>query len=428
MCVLGWLATWGLGVMAQTSVLRVLMDRDSLTLPPPAKLWIVEAKGDTTLSLGFTELLQSESIRAFQVPLQVSSWQDGRAKDLIRQLGLSPHSHWALVDASTQAVLSHGDNVPTWEAFLQDLQQAGFRDRAKDLQAYLKRNPNLIEAHEGLLNLLRARGEAATQQDMDLQVSSAKESLEQGRLADWMEGSKDPAHADLSGGKKLNPVQDLLAWSAFTQEFDAVFRSGQWREMAFTWTKNGHPVDGASPTLQGLYLRWLPTVEAALREEPTSENFWDLWIWMSQTTGGSRLGPLLASLRPSPLLPKAEWPPQGALRILLATAKTPSEWGELKDHYRLLWDTDSHNLKEPVSTLDTADDPLLVQDWTNCFGPLLECTLRSGRIEEAEGLVREVMQGSRWSGIPARAAEIAARCGQRALALKWAALRGGSGR
>ncbi len=179
-------------------------------------------------------------------------------------------------------------------------------------------------------------------------------------------------------------------------------------------------MDAASPTLQGLYLRWMPTVEDALRQDPSSDPLWRLWGWMSEATGGRRLRPLLASLQPSPLTPRSQWPPETAARLLLASAKTPEDWIALKDHYEAVWEDGSRLLW----TKYAKEDLMLTMDWSGCLGPLIECSLRAGAPQRADTLVRSAFAATRWPSLPAKASALAARCGDKTLAARWAAMGG----
>ena len=404
---------------AQTAVLRILMDRDGGDVPP-ATLWVVDAKGGHALAEGFSGLLGSPALQAYQVPVRALALDGAPGREALASHGLSAAPQWFLADARTGALRARGTGIPSKEAFAQMLQEAGFRDRVHDLQAYLKRNPDSIEAQAQLLDALRQRGEAAAQRFMGIRVDSAKERLERGDLSgawDLQAASK----AELGAARPLKPLQDLEAWSAFAQAFDTVFRNGQWREMDMRWTREGRALDSASSTLQGLYLRWMPAVEAALREDPSSESLWDLWCWMSEACGGRRLGPLLAALRPSPLTPASEWPPEGAARLLLASAKSPGDWAALKAHYQAVWEDGSHPLLE---TPGKTSFPLEA-DWVQCLGPLIECALRTGDAGGAEALLRDAMEASHWAPLASKAAALALRCGQPAVAARWKRLSGG---
>lgn len=414
---IGAVLTAPMAVQGQTAVLRALMDREASAAPPPAELRVLDAPGIRGLMDGFRALLQRPELRAYQVPL-LPAVRRGSP-------GASPaDTGWFLVEPRTGTVVAQGRQLPTGEAFAQILERAGFRDRVKELTAYLRRNPDALEAHEQVLALLRSRGEAVAQRDMGLEVPSPGDRLKAGDLPAALAAASDPAPADLSGAKKLDPVQDLEAWSAFAQEWETVFRSGRWREMDFAWIREGRPLDGGSPTLQGLYLRWLPQVEGALREEPASSSLWGLWIWMSNALGGRPLRPLLETLRPSPLTPKGEWPPEAVARELLKAARTPQDWQGLKEHYLALWEDQPHALRD---TPDTEELPW-ERDWDQSLAPLLTCCLRSGATAQADALLREALHASRWNGLPAKAAALASRCGLPALAARWARLRPGADR
>ena len=395
---------------AQTAVLRTLLDRDRGDAPP-ARLVIVDAKGSRALSDGFSGLLGSEALRVYAVPVQSLAMGGSEA-----HAAQTKQPQWLLLDTQSEAVLAKGLTLPSAAAFAQVLESAGFHDRARELRAYLKRDPDSLEARDQLLSILRQRGEAAALRFLGIQVESPEERLERGDdTALFEDGS---TKADLSKAKPLSPVQDLEAWSAFTGELDAAFRGGQWRGLDLAWLRDARPLDEASPTLQGLYLRWMPEVENALRENPSSESLWALWCWMSQATGGHRLGPLLASLQPSPLTPKGDWPPPRAARLWLETAKTPADWAALKAHYEAVWEEGFHPLIQ--RSVEKSSIPW-ERDWADALAPLIECCLRSGDAARAESLLRGAMSASTWSGLPARASALAARCGNPVLAKRWAA-------
>lgn len=388
-------------------MLRTLFDADD-PATPPATLWIVDARGGHALSGAFADLLQSPELKIYEVPMRTASLV-GAGKDALARHGLPGTPQWFLADARTEAVLARGAEVPKASAFAQILEAAGFRDRAKELRAFLKRDPDSLEGRDQLLRVLRARGEATAMGFMGVRIEPPRP------LADL-----DPPRPDLSAAKPLGPVQDLEAWSAFTQELDADFQSGRWREMDMAWAREARRLDAASPTLQGLYLRWLPTVEAALREDPTSDPLWNLWAWMADAAGAHRLGPLLASLHPSPLVPRGEWPPQAALRMLMAAAKTPEDWAALKRDYEAIWEDGFHPLLQ--RPIEKATLPWEM-DWAHCLGPLVECCLRAGAPQRADALVRSAFAATHWSALPSKASQVAARCGEKALAARWAALR-----
>ena len=331
---------------------------------PPAILWVVDGKGASSLAEGFSALLQTPELRIYQVPLKTAKL-DGAGLSALRTHGLAAAPQWFLLDSRTDAVLTKASVLPKAAAFAQALEAAGFRDRAKELQAYLKRDPDSLEAHDQLLRVLRARAEASALRVMGVQEDSPRLRLERGEIEPVIDLLTP---ADLSTAKLLNPVQDLEAWSAFTGELDADFSSGRWREMDMIWLGEARAIDAASPTLQGLYLRWMPTVEDALRQDPSSDPLWLLWGWMSEATGGRRLRPLLASLQPSPLTPRSQWPPMFAAQMLLASAKTPEDWTALKDHYEAVWEDGSRFLW----TERAKEDLMLAMDWSECLGPLLE--------------------------------------------------------
>jgi hypothetical protein len=416
---------------AQTAVLRVLMARDALDTSTPATVMVLETKGDRSLSQGFDELLQKNEVKAFQVPFQTYKLGSSEAQKLAARHRLEAKPQWLLV-ARGDRVLAKGTSVPSPAAFTQELVSAGFHDRVKELRTYLKDHPESLEARERLIALLRQRSEAAAQRLMGIEVSAPKVRLEQDGLAGYFQAADALPQADLSEATLLTPAQDLEAWSAFAQELDQAFRSGAWRELELAFTREGRPLDAASPTLRNLYQRAQPEVEAALRQDPGSEPLWDLWVWMAQALGGGGLRPLLATLTPSPLTSKGQWPPDRAVRLLLATAHTPQDWRALQDYFQDRWDGTPQMLREqlperPLTSggMQTTEVALLEREWASTLEPFLESSLRCGEVSKADAILRETLDACRWSALPAKAAGVANRCGQNLLATRWAALRPG---
>lgn len=416
---------------AQTAVLRVLMTRDALDTSTPATLMVFEAKGDRSLSQGFVALLLQEDLKALQVPMQVHPLGRGEGQKLVARLHLEAKSQWLLVAQGDQ-VLARGTSVPTAVTLTQELANAGFRDRVKELRTFLKSQPDSLEARERLIALLRQRGEAAAQRFMGIEVAAPQARLQQGDLSTYLRMADALPQVDLREAAPLTPAQDLEAWGAFAQELDQAFRTGVWRELDLTFTRDGRPLDAASPTLQSLYRRMQPEVEAALRLDPGSEALWDLWVWMAQGRGDAGLRTLLSSLRPMPFATKGQWPPDRALRLLFATARSPQEWRVLQEHFQDQWDGAPHMLRDRPPEGSAArgigaasNDALLEREWTSTLEPLLESTLRCGEAAKADGILREVLAASHWSVLPGKAAAVANRCGLGTLASRWLTLRTG---
>jgi hypothetical protein len=406
-----------LALLGQTAVLRTHLDRDARRAPTPATLLLLDVKGSHALEEGFTALLRQEALRAYAVPVKCLALGSGAETDLLNRLHEARRPQWLLVDRQDR-VLARGEALPDAARLEKVLESAGFRDLAKELRAYLKREPDSVDARERLITLLRRRAEDQAARYLGLQPETARDRLDQGDLAGWQRGLLDPTQADLRGAKPLDAVQDLDAWGAFAQELDAAFRTGLWREMDFPWTREGRPLDAASPTLRVVYGRWQPTVEASLRRSPESEPFWSLWLWMNAATGGARLRPLLATLEPSPLTPKDQWPPDPVTRALLRASRSPDDFRALKELYLARWEALPHPLREA-----SKDGPRQEQDWDAALAPLLECCLRAGDRSQADTLFLEALTASQWKALPSKGAALAKACGAADLAARWGALR-----
>lgn len=379
---------FGLALLAAPLVAQGAMQQahESKEAPAaPATLILLDARGSSALREAFADLMRRPELRDFAVPLRLYTLGSGRERTILARYGLAPKAQWVLVQR--RAVLAQGDAAPDAARLLRELQAAGFHDLIKELGAFLRQNPDRLDARDQLLTLLRSRAERAAERSRDATA---------------------PAES----------VQDLDAWGAFAQELDTAFRTGQWRELDLPWLRSAKPLDADSPTLRVLYHRWMPTVEAALQRHPESEPLWTLWLWMERAVDGGRLPALLASLHPGPLATEDQWPPEGVTQALLRGAKRPQEWRALRDLLLARWLALPRTLRERSGD---PHSPLLDQEWTGILAPLLECCLRAGDTGQADALFVETL-GSRWAELPSRGAALARRCGQAQLASRWASL------
>ncbi|HJW34786.1 MAG TPA: hypothetical protein VJ505_15670 [Holophagaceae bacterium] len=395
---------------AQDAMLQAHLAREAPAAP--ARLVLLEPPGNRLLQEGFRALLQSPALRSFGVPVEAFDLGTALGREQAATLRRGTQPQWLLVGPGG-AVQAQGSGVPEAEAFAKALVAVGFQDRARALATYLKQVPDSLSAREQLIAELRRRGEHTAQRLLGLAIPTPQEHLARGDAEAWRRALGDPATGDLRGARTLSATEDLEAWGPFAQALDEAFQQGFWLEMDFSWTREGRPLDGASPTLRGLYLRWLPAVEAALPRQPESEPLWALWRWMQATTGGSRVRLLMARLVPSPLASPDQWPPEPAAQALRATARSVDDWRALQDLYRARWQA----LPVPEAT---PGQPLTLEPlWEQTLGPLLESALRAGDTGAADAVFQDALLLTRWSSLPARAAALAQRCGQLSLATRW---------
>ncbi len=391
-------------------MLRAHLDRDGSAAP--ARLVILEAPRSRALQTGFQTLLQAQALRGFQVPLQTFDLGTPLGREQAASLRIGAQGQWLLLGPAGD-VKAKGGTLPDAEAFAQILLDAGFQDLARALTRYLRQVPDSLSARERLLGELRDRGERTAQRLMGLSVEAPRDRLDRGDVAAWRKALGDPTEADLSAAHSLTPEEDLDAWGPFAQALDEAFRQGHWLEMDFAWTQEGRPLDAASPTLRGLYTRWLPAVEGALAHQPESEPLWSLWRWMQAATGGPRIRLLMMRLVPSPLTPPDQWPPEPAAQALRAVARTADDWRVLQDVYRARWE--ALPVPEATSGHPEALEPL----WEQTLAPLLESALQAGDSGAADATFQDALFRTRWSALPAHAAALAQRCGQVSLAARW---------
>ncbi len=413
---------------AQNAVLAAHLDRGEVSAPPPATLLVFEAKGSRILSEGFAVLLKSEALQAFEVPSRHLALGAGPDRALLARHHLAAKAQWVLVDRRRDAVVAGGEGVPDPDDFARSLLQAGFKDRVRELRAYLKVHPQSLEARELLLSLLRPRAERAAQRLMGVSIPSARERLRQADLARALPDAAAP-DADLAGAKALDPSEDLAAWGA-GQELDTVFKNGQWRELNGDWVREARPWTRRAPpsawSTNAGSPRWKPpcarrrlpeTLLGALaldepgpgRGSPAPPAGLPPALpphaarGLAAAAGGA--GPLRVGAEPRRLAS-----PEGALAGPLGAGAPPPPGRPRRRRAPAHRHRDIHHA-------------LLDGDWTSTLAPLLECCLRGGEAAHADALFLEALAASRWSELAPKASALARRCGQPALAARWSALR-----
>jgi len=180
---------------------------------------------------------------------------------LVRRYGV-PGAGWVALDMDKRLIAS-GTKTPSAKEFSGILERRGIQSPLKLLRAFLRENPDHLEARADILKEVRRRALARTPAD---------------------------AAADLDAEK------DLLAWGATATEVDAAFR-GQWIgiELGFFKPDKEQP-ERFSKLMKAVFRRHIPSVESALRVQPTDRHLWNIWAWMARGLADYRWGKFMDSL------------------------------------------------------------------------------------------------------------------------------------
>jgi hypothetical protein len=349
-----------------------------------------------------------------------------------------PRPQWVIFGEGGRLVAS-GGTPPEAVALVQAAQAGGLRSRPQILRAFLRTHPDHLGALEDLLYLLRDRATRRTDLRFGAKpdpLRSADEGLDPGRGRRDLEAraeaqGRDEAQEEAKPAELLVPEEDQAIWGELADLLERSFRNGDWDEI-----RNGAliPGDAAahSPLMQAACRAAVPEVERALGRQPTSWSLWEIWLWLTATFGGKPIRPLLDALLPSPTLPPSAWPPEAVREAYVKDARKRRDWQGLRD--LLLPQVERAQLLEAAWGPATVrleingrvqEDTETGDTWRATLEPLVEALLHLGETGLADSLVRDAWARHPWSGLPGRAAALAARCGQPNFAAQWAALAAG---
>ena len=180
---------------------------------------------------------------------------------LVRRYGV-PGAGWMALDMDGRLIAS-GTKTPSAKEFKGILERRGLQSPLKLLRAFLRENPDHLEARADILKEVRRRALARMPAD---------------------------AAADLDAEK------DLLVWGATATETDAAFRS-QWigLELGFFRPDKKQP-ERFSKLMKAVFRRHISSVESALRVQPTDRYLWNIWAWMARGPADYNWGKFIDSL------------------------------------------------------------------------------------------------------------------------------------
>ena len=342
--------------------------------------------------------LDEDALVSLNLPLKVVSGgkkPDALAATLRERFSWAKGAHWALVDVKGR-VLVEGTSQPTAAGLATAAEQAGVKSRAQELEDFLRRNPDHLEAQGALLKELVVIANRRTQKAL-------------GPLVEPPAGSQPAAPEP---PRKLDAENDLKIWSPVVLKVDRLFQ-GAWREAALDLGVT-ISISSAehSPSMAAVLTRYRGDMEEALRRRPNAGEFWIVWLAASRKCGGWPLAPLLQSLQPLPGTTSGEWPPAMALNQFIKDAKARHDWTGIREVLEARWE----NLK--TSDYKWGGPGL----WSALLSPLVEALISLGDVGAAEQLVSEVNATDGWPGLPGQARDLATRLNRPDLAARWGAL------
>jgi hypothetical protein len=367
--------------------------------------WLVLEDEGAAWGAAMRSALDEEPAVLLNLPLKVVAGGqkgDGLAPTLRERFGWSKGAHWALVDAKGR-IRAEGAETPTPSAVGRAAEQAGTSSRKQELEAFLRENPDRLDAQ---MALLQEQLTVASRRTQKL-LSTA--------------GAKPAAHPDQAPVKQLDPEVDLKLWAAAAQQLDRVLRdtggsSGDSLGFLLSLRLRRSAAEH-SPSMAAVLARHKGAMEEALRRQPEHFEAWQLWIAASQKCGGWPLQPLLATIPALPGTPPGSWPPPGIFGEYLKDAKSRSDWTTIREVLEPRWS----DLRDSVldGQMHLGNNAI---SWEWSLGPLLEAQVSQGDIGAADQVLNEAAEVVGWPGLPAKARDLATRLNRPDLAARWGAL------
>ncbi len=219
--------------------------------------------------------------------------------------------------------------------------------------------------------------------------------------------------------KPLSEAEDARIWGDAARTLVALFRHPAWQLAARGTT----PPSGAefSPLMQAAARRILGEVEAEVARHPHDEDVWRTFVAVARCAGNRPLPPFLRTLE---ALPGRSLPPASSVPHLVESLRKEQAWSDLRDLLLPLVREaqGGDNSVRFVGNWGTRDD-FFKGIWRQSLSPLLEALLRLKDLDTAEEILQTASRQHGTTHFPTWASQLALACGQRDLALRWAALR-----
>lgn len=361
--------------------------------------WLVLEDEGAAWGAAVRTALDEEALVALNLPLRVVSGggkPDALAATLRDRFSWAKGAHWALVDMKGR-VLVEGSSQPTVSGLATAAEQVGVKSRAQELEDFLRRNPDHLEAQGALLKELVVVANRRTQKAL-------------GPIAEPPAGAQPAAPEP---PRKLDAESDLKIWSPVVLRLDRLFQ-GAWREVGIELGLTLRLSSAEhSPSMVAILTRYKGDMEEALRRRPNAVEPWIVWLAASRTCGGWPLAPLLQSLQPLPGTSPGEWPPMMALNEFIKDAKARRDWGAIREVLEARWE----DLRSGEYRRGGGENI-----WNRLLSPLLEALVSLGDVSAADQLVSEAMAAEGWAGLPGQARDLATRLNRPDLAARWGAL------
>lgn len=426
LCLPVFLATLALG--AQVPDVARQLARQLARQSGPLLLILAEAEAGAPQPLTLRQLVEEDGLEEVRVQSAVVSPKTPRSAEhnraLRSHLGL-PAAHWALIAAGGNCVASGTKHLDA-AGLKAALESAGLRTAIQNLQAFLRRNPDHLEAREKLLARLRDLADRRTR--LVLAEGSHRKPLPPAEARQVVALRDTLPKPD----SILTPEQDLRIWGATYLELNRAYQGDDWLAIKLppepprgflAVQPSAFPMEAASPLMKGLFRRHRAALLAKLREVPEDLNILHHWLWTSLVLE-EPLIPTFEGLRTpwtdyQSLRSGKSWPGQVVQRALAAEAAANGDWTRLRRILLLRWQegAEDRNYSRSVKAAANGED----EQWKEIGLPGLEACLRSGAPQEAGSILDGAMEARAAATFLEEAVSLARRLGRADVARAWQA-------
>lgn len=420
-----------------------------LRLHPEGMILCLPSSSGQRLEPAIESALDQEPVLALQLTSQEMDPKLKAGSEFLHLEGWNTeNSHWALVGPD-QHIYAEGTTAPTAVALREAYRKSSLHTRAEILTDFLKANRDHTEGWALLILETRSLAERRTELALATKVSSEapaqspeRDQATPGRTRD---GSDEKPAASDPPPPLLREDEDSKIWGEYAPLYERFIKEGDWLNSA-PLGAGPIPLAGElssladrSPRLRALALELLPEVEEQVRNRPSDEHRWQVWMSLRNAAGGRNASQVLEGLKP---LPGARrWPPAAALNAFVEDARRSGDWRQAEPLLQASFDQNMELLRAMESAaLEDANlgwaqahggvaggEGVTVQmgnylgfgGWNSDVSDLLEAKMKLGKNVEADKVFQEL-----WARVPkpatARsAAALARECGAMDLADKW---------
>jgi hypothetical protein len=391
--------------------------------PGPTVL-LLEEKGKE-LAPGFARLASHELLADFDLSLLSPDWVTWNA-DLATWLrGQLGTGGWVLLDWDAR-ILAQGKTWPEPATLATTLERAGIRSPAAILDAFLKANPDHLEARVERIHILFRRAKGRTRTLVGVRPKPRDPDAPFATGSPWTGTVNSPPEEVVL----LPEAQDRKIWEPLVQELDRHLAHPAWGEaIPELLTFDMYPVAVHSPRMVALTRRRLPTIQALLQQDPANYSLWYLWVAFKTISGLPADRVFIQSITPDAVQVDGRnmvpMPNERAIMAVVADARMSGEWGDAKALLLAHWEANVPKGSKPWTR--PTQDPQWVKvaradaeaEWDRRYAPTIEALVRTrdeGRVMEVVRYVRELPA---LSDLPTRLRKLALELGRPDLATKW---------